>query len=120
MTDADRMDTGEDVAKASAQKSVTQCSNVMLDILPIISKGQREHGMRHRDYARYRAYCARRLARLYETCKLKHGKGKYVKKKLDVEAIADERALLIPLVQSERAWSYAMELKEVVDRKSVV
>ena len=117
MTDADRMDTGEDVANASAQKGVTQCSNVMLDILPIISKGQREHGMRHRDYARYRAYCARRLARLYETCKLKHGKGKYVKKKLDVEAIADERALLIPLVQSERAWSYAMELKEVVAKK---
>ena len=117
MTDADRMDTGENPGNAAVGASVTQCSNVVLDILPIISKGQREHGMRHRDYARYRAYCARRLARLYETCKLKHGKGKYMKKTLDVNAIADERALLIPLVQSERAWSYAMELKEVTAKK---
>lgn len=87
--------------------------NVRLEILETISKAQREHGLRHRDFARYRGYCARRLARLYGACQLKHGKGRYVHKKLSAETISDERTLLIPLVQSERAWAYAMEMKDL-------
>jgi signal recognition particle subunit SRP68 len=102
MTDGDRMQVD----------STPKISNVSLEILSIINVGQREHGMRQRDYARYRQYCARRLARLYKTCKMKHGKGRYVKKPLDVNEITDERALLIPLTQSERAWAYAMEMKD--------
>ena len=93
--------------------STEKLQNVRLEILETITKAQREHGLRHRDFARYRGYCARRLARLYATCKLKHGKGRYVHKKLSAETISDERALLIPLVQSERAWAYAMEMKDL-------
>ena len=92
-------------------------SNVYLEILSIISAAQREHGLRHRDYARYRGYCARRLARLYQACKMKHGKGRFVKKPLVANTIADERALLVPLVQSERAWAYAMEMKDLTNVK---
>ena len=92
-------------------------SNVSLEILSIISAAQREHGLRHRDYARYRGYCARRLARLYQACKMKHGKGRFVKKPLVANTIADERALLVPLVQSERAWAYAMEMKDLTNVK---
>ena len=86
--------------------------NARVEVLEIITRAQREHGLRHRDYARYRGYCARRLARLYKTCDLKHGKGRYQKKPLTADAIASERALLIPLAQSERAWAYAMEIKD--------
>ena len=83
----------------------------------IVSTGQREHGMKHRDYARYRAYCARRLARLYKTCKMKHGKGRFVQQPLVANAITDERTLLVPLTQSERAWAYAMEMKDLTNVK---
>jgi tetratricopeptide (TPR) repeat protein len=48
---------------------------------------------------------------------MKHGKGRYVKKALDVDAITDARALSIPLMQSERAWAYAMEMKDLTEVK---
>jgi len=111
------MDTAHDASVDASNTPLSTCSNVKLEILQMITQEQREHGLRHRDYARYRTYCARRLAKLYNTCKMKHPKGKYVTKKLDVNAIVDERALLIPLVQSERAWAYAMEMKDVIPKK---
>ena len=58
-----------------------------------------------------RQYCTRRLARLYKSLKLSHGRGKYQKKALDAGMVSDEKYLLIPLMTAERAWSYAMELK---------
>ena len=90
------VDEAEPMA-VDAEPSSPKLSNVSLEILEIVSTGQREHGMKHRDYARYRAYCARRLARLYKTCKMKHGKGRFVQQPLVANAITDERTLLVPV-----------------------
>ena len=44
-------------------------------------------------------------------CSLR-SKKRYQKKELTAEVVADERFLHIPLICSERCWSYAMQLKE--------
>ena len=43
---------------------------------------------------------------------LYRSKKRYQKKELTAEVVADERFLHIPLICSERCWSYAMQLKE--------
>ena len=106
-------------------------------ILRIIKESQAQNGLRHNDYQRYRQYCSRRLHRLRRSLNFKHGcatfatlhradlrsdhdlllcplrsKKRYQKKELTAEVVADERFLHIPLICSERCWSYAMQLKE--------
>ena len=43
---------------------------------------------------------------------VRRSKKRYQKKELTAEVVADERFLHIPLICSERCWSYAMQLKE--------
>lgn len=80
-------------------------------VLQLIQTAQSQHGIRHNDYDRYRQYCSRRLRRLYKGTKFLHGKGRYVKKKLEVPMVTEERHLYIPLINAERAWSYSMIIK---------
>lgn len=87
-----------------------------VDILRLIKGAQAQNGLRHNDYQRYRGYCSRRLHRLRRSVNFKHGKKRYQKKDLTAEAVTDERFLHIPLVNAERSWSFAMQLKdEMVD-----
>ena len=37
---------------------------------------------------------------------------RYQKREIKIEEITDNKYLLIPLFQAERAWSYAMQLKQ--------
>lgn len=84
-----------------------------LEILQIIKESQQQHGLRHGDYQRYRGYCSRRLRRLRKTLGFKMGnRHKFVGKKITVELLSDSRYLLIVLMEAERAWSYAMQLKQ--------
>uniref|UniRef100_A0A8C6TP42 Signal recognition particle subunit SRP68 n=1 Tax=Neogobius melanostomus TaxID=47308 RepID=A0A8C6TP42_9GOBI len=84
-----------------------------LEILQVIKESQQQHGLRHGDYQRYRGYCSRRLRRLRKTLGFKMGnRHKFVGKKITVEMISDSRYLLIVLMEAERAWSYAMQLKQ--------
>ncbi|KAJ0033838.1 hypothetical protein NQD34_000945 [Periophthalmus magnuspinnatus] len=84
-----------------------------LEILQIIKESQQQHGLRHGDYQRYRGYCSRRLRRLRKTLGFKMGnRHKFVGKKITVEMLSDSRYLLIVLMEAERAWSYAMQLKQ--------
>ncbi|EDO32726.1 predicted protein, partial [Nematostella vectensis] len=81
-------------------------------VLPVIKENQSQHGLRHGDYQRYRQYCARRLRRLYKTLHFQHGSRHAFKpKKLTKELVKDVKFLHIPLMDTERAWSQAMELK---------
>jgi hypothetical protein len=41
--------------------------------------------------ARCRQYCSRRLRRIFKGTKFLHGRGRYQKKKLDPNAVKDER-----------------------------
>ncbi|CAG5947341.1 unnamed protein product [Menidia menidia] len=82
-------------------------------ILQIIKESQQQHGLRHGDYQRYRGYCSRRLRRLRKTLGFKMGnRHKFVGKKITVEMLSDSRYLLLVLMEAERAWSYAMQLKQ--------
>ncbi|RMX59028.1 hypothetical protein pdam_00022032 [Pocillopora damicornis] len=83
-----------------------------LNLLPIIRDAQGQHGLRHGDYQRYRQYCQRRLRRLYKTLNFQHGsRNTFKAKKLTQELLKDVKYLHIPLMDAERAWSHAMELK---------
>lgn len=91
--------------------------NFLKLVLRLIRDAQQQHGLRHGDYQRYRGYCTRRIGRLRKALKLPQGdKRHYKKRDVGVELIevknADERFLHIPLILSERAWSYAMQLRQ--------
>uniref|UniRef100_A0A665XBQ3 Signal recognition particle subunit SRP68 n=1 Tax=Echeneis naucrates TaxID=173247 RepID=A0A665XBQ3_ECHNA len=92
------------------------CNLWMLGIvrfLQIIKESQQQHGLRHGDYQRYRGYCSRRLRRLRKTLGFKMGnRHKFIGKKVTVDMLSDSRYLLLVLMEAERAWSYAMQLKQ--------
>ncbi|XP_014241253.1 signal recognition particle subunit SRP68 [Cimex lectularius] len=84
-----------------------------LEILKIITDAQQQHGLRHSDYQRYRGYCTRRLSRLRKTLRLPQGDKRHFKRRDVTEAhLKDVKFLYIPLVLTERAWSYAMQLRQ--------
>ncbi|XP_056265620.1 signal recognition particle subunit SRP68 [Pseudoliparis swirei] len=84
-----------------------------LEILQIIKESQQQHGLRHGDYQRYRGYCSRRMRRLRKTLGFRMGnRHKFIGKKITVEMLSDSRYLLLVLMEAERAWSYAMQLKQ--------
>lgn len=81
---------------------------------------QLQHGLRHGDYQRYRHYVTRRLARLRKAGKATHKGGKAFATK-DVHTLAsvggDPAAvkmehLLLLLLNAERAWAFAMQVKQ--------
>uniref|UniRef100_A0A803VIN0 Signal recognition particle subunit SRP68 n=2 Tax=Ficedula albicollis TaxID=59894 RepID=A0A803VIN0_FICAL len=81
--------------------------------LSIVKESQQQHGLRHGDFQRYRGYCSRRLRRLRKTLNFKMGnRHKFTGKKVTEEILSDNRYLLLILMDAERAWSYAMQLKQ--------
>uniref|UniRef100_A0A336KGJ9 Signal recognition particle subunit SRP68 n=1 Tax=Culicoides sonorensis TaxID=179676 RepID=A0A336KGJ9_CULSO len=88
-----------------------------VELLCMIRKSQQQHGLRHGDYQRYRGYCSRRVKRLRKTLHIPQGDRRHYKKK-DVTLAhlegkgADERFIHIPLILAERAWAYAMQLRQ--------
>uniref|UniRef100_A0A3Q3RE31 Signal recognition particle subunit SRP68 n=1 Tax=Monopterus albus TaxID=43700 RepID=A0A3Q3RE31_MONAL len=76
-----------------------------ITVLQIIKESQQQHGLR--------GYCSRRLRRLRKTLGFKMGnRHKFIGKKVTVEILSDSRYLLLVLMEAERAWSYAMQLKQ--------
>uniref|UniRef100_A0A8C5X852 Signal recognition particle subunit SRP68 n=1 Tax=Malurus cyaneus samueli TaxID=2593467 RepID=A0A8C5X852_9PASS len=84
-----------------------------VQVLQIVKESQQQHGLRHGDFQRYRGYCSRRLRRLRKTLNFKMGnRHKFTGKKVTEEILSDNRYLLLILMDAERAWSYAMQLKQ--------
>lgn len=99
-------------------------------ILESIKDLQSQHGLKYENYRRYRSYCSRRLHRLRRSlnvhqgvassAKARHQRGKKlmdISNSMVLEAGEKdpeygERMIMIPLGLSERAWSYAMQLKQ--------
>lgn len=98
-------------------KYLTKFFHFSLAVLCMIKKSQQQHGLRHGDYQRYRGYCSRRVKRLRKTLHIPQGDRRHYKKK-DVTTAhlegkgADERFIHIPLILAERAWAYAMQLRQ--------
>lgn len=108
-----------------------------LAIHSLIESSQSQHGLRHGDYAQYRSYCTRRLSRLrhakpvrLELSKLattEKGSNKagrhafkpilHYREPSLANKVADKHInfMLVELMSTERAWSYAMELKADYD-----
>jgi signal recognition particle subunit SRP68 len=85
-----------------------------IEVLPFIKEAQNQHGLKHGDYQRYRLYCSRRLRRIRKSLHFTHGhRNRYHKRPITAAVITDVRYLYILLISAERAWSAAMELKQV-------
>ncbi|KAI9358479.1 hypothetical protein BD770DRAFT_410284 [Pilaira anomala] len=84
-----------------------------MDVLGLINSSRMTYGLRHEDYQRYREYCTNRIHRLRQILKLTQANNKKVnvQKSLPQE-INDVRYLHLYVYESERAWSFAMELKQ--------
>ncbi|MED6169352.1 hypothetical protein PIB30_020658 [Stylosanthes scabra] len=86
-----------------------------INVLQLLKSAQMQHGLRHGDYTRYRRYCTARLRRLYKSLKFTHGRGKYSKRNITESTVTDVRFLHVLLYSSERAWSHAMEKRQLPD-----
>ncbi|GAB2289345.1 hypothetical protein Dimus_023650 [Dionaea muscipula] len=86
-----------------------------INVLQLLKSAQMQHGLRHGDYMRYRRYCTARLRRLYKSLKFTHGRGKYSRRIISESTVTDVRFLHILLYTAERAWSHAMEKRQLPD-----
>ncbi|KAJ4767010.1 Signal recognition particle subunit SRP68 [Rhynchospora pubera] len=86
-----------------------------INVLQLLKSAQMQHGLRHSDYARYRKYCTARLRRLYKSLKFLHGRGKFTRRSITEATVTDVRYLHIVLYMAERAWSHAMEKRQLPD-----
>ncbi|XP_053607931.1 signal recognition particle subunit SRP68 [Plodia interpunctella] len=88
-----------------------------LEIFRLTKDAQQQHGLRHGDYQRYRGYCSRRLRRLRKVLKIPQGDRRHYRRR-DVTAShllsagGESRLLCVPLLQAERAWAHAMQLRQ--------
>lgn len=86
-----------------------------INVLQLLKSAQMQHGLRHGDYTRYRRYCTARLRRLYKSLKLTHGRGKYSRRPITESTVTEVRVLHLVLYTAERAWSHAMEKRQLSD-----
>ncbi|KAI3929530.1 hypothetical protein MKX01_025698, partial [Papaver californicum] len=84
-----------------------------INVLQLLKSAQMQHGLRHGDYTRYRRYCTARLRRLYKSLKFTHGQGKYNKRAITESSVTEVRYLHVLLYTAERAWSHAMEKRQL-------
>ncbi|XP_072932120.1 signal recognition particle subunit SRP68 [Epargyreus clarus] len=104
--------SSEDSAKEDKLTNV-----LSLEIFRITKDAQQQHGLRHGDYQRYRGYCSRRIRRLRKVLKIPQGDRRHYRRK-DVTTVhltattAESRLLCVPLLQAERAWAHAMQLRQ--------
>jgi signal recognition particle subunit SRP68 len=105
--------TSSDAGSTISNQPVKVAAPLKLDILRIIRISQQQHGLRHGDYQRYRSFCSRRLRRIRKSLELTYGNHKKFQKPVITDELVakDSRYLLLPLICSERAWAYAMQLK---------
>ncbi|KAK4795309.1 hypothetical protein SAY86_013303 [Trapa natans] len=86
-----------------------------INVLQLLKSAQMQHGLRHGDYTRYRRYCTARLRRLYKSLKITHGRGKYTRRAITESTVTEVRFLHVLLYTAERAWSHAMEKRQLPD-----
>lgn len=106
--------------------------SIELPIYEYVRDAQLQHGLKYDDHRQYRSYCSRKIHRIRRSlnvhqgiassAKARHQRGR---KLMDIsnamvleagEKVQEyaERMLVIPLCLAERAWSYAMQLKQEI------
>ncbi|CAG9786272.1 unnamed protein product [Diatraea saccharalis] len=105
------------ISEESEKGQVKSSSLLTLEIFRLTKDAQQQHGLRHGDYQRYRGYCSRRIRRLRKVLKIPQGDRRHYRRR-DVTTThltatsAENRLLCIPLLQAERAWAHAMQLRQ--------
>ncbi|XP_045772074.1 signal recognition particle subunit SRP68 [Maniola jurtina] len=109
---------GQPMSPDEDSKLETKLSSLLsLEIFRVIKDAQQQHGLRHGDYQRYRGYCSRRLRRLRKVLKIPQGDRRHYRRR-DITAThltgsnSESRLLCVPLLQAERAWAHAMQLRQ--------
>lgn len=108
-------DTDAVAMEIDNEKSDPPNPKFSINVLQLLKSAQMQHGLRHGDYTRYRRYCTARLRRLYKSLKFTHGRGKYTQRVISENTVTDVRYLHIILYTAERAWSHAMEKRQLPD-----
>ncbi|CAM9643321.1 unnamed protein product, partial [Phaeothamnion confervicola] len=106
---------GQAAASRGPETGLSERHVVALSIHATIKACQSQNGLRHGDYLRYRQYCTRRLRRVRtrQDVRFSLGKGKtFIQRTLIAEDVKTPQHLFIPLLMAERAWAYAMALKQ--------
>lgn len=80
-------------------------------VLANIKTAQMTNGLRHGDHQRYRQYCSRRLRRIRVGLDCTQSKREFKPQAITPATVTDVRYLALVLVQAERSWAYAMQLK---------
>ena len=87
-------------------------------VLSITTENRQQHGLKRRDFIMYRKYSGRKLRRLRIHLNRTHGKGKvFNKREISADEVREPRHLYQFLFEAERAWAYAMHLKQKMERK---
>ncbi|KAK8790885.1 hypothetical protein WA158_005516 [Blastocystis sp. Blastoise] len=73
---------------------------------------QQQNGLKQSDFSRYRQFCARKIRRVRKRIDFTYGKKVYTPRLFTVENVKDSGSLFVPLLETERAWAYAMEIKQ--------
>ncbi|XP_077979719.1 signal recognition particle subunit SRP68-like [Glandiceps talaboti] len=109
----DEQNVADGVSEEQTLETSTPSDTYTVEVLHVIKEAQQQHGLRHGDHQRYRSYCTRRLRRIRKSVKFVLGhRNKFQNKKIREEIMSDYKFLHIPLFSAERAWSYAMQLKQ--------
>ncbi|XP_071731799.1 uncharacterized protein [Rutidosis leptorrhynchoides] len=104
-----------DVSSMEIDDQINSNSKFSVNVLQLLKSAQMQHGLRFGDYTRYRRYCTARLRRLYKSLKFTHGRAKYTKRSITVSTVTEVRFLHLVLYTAERAWSHAMEKRQLPD-----
>ncbi|XP_064617807.1 signal recognition particle subunit SRP68-like [Liolophura sinensis] len=109
----DRSMTSESEDVEDGKEEQPQAELFTVEVLQIVKEAQQQHGLRHGDYQRYRSYCSRRIRRIRKSLHFPQGDRRRVQPKvITQELLKDVRYLHLPLFCAERAWGYAMQLKD--------
>ncbi|KAI3414598.1 uncharacterized protein J3R85_016120 [Psidium guajava] len=108
-------ENGASAMEVDDSQSDPNMQKFSINVLQLLKSAQMQHGLRHGDYARYRRYCTARLRRLYRSLKFTHGRGRYARKAVTESCVTEVRFLHLVLYSAERAWSHAMEKRQLPD-----
>ncbi|KAJ2712838.1 signal recognition particle subunit srp68 [Coemansia spiralis] len=88
-------------------------SAVAFDVFGFVRDSRRAHGVRAQDYLLYRRSCGRRLHAVRKAAGLAQGTSTaYRRQDVTAEVASGPAHVEIMLLHAERAWAYAMDLRE--------
>ncbi|KAJ2706743.1 signal recognition particle subunit srp68 [Coemansia sp. IMI 203386] len=87
------------------------------DVFSYVHDSRQTYGLRAQEYTRYRRYCAHHLRTVRKSAKMTHGTSKaYSKNDVTAEVASTPEHIEILVLEAERAWAYAMDLRELYSR----